>query len=162
MAGKTKPKCTRRVWDRLNPITVALNAATLLNTSERQQVMAPLTSAMDALRRGQSTERQWLHLATCAQLGMCIDDQRIVTGLRDHFKAADLALCHINERAMTTGTWRAPTCYGHELATLETMITLYEFQISKLAAGEYRRAIALAKARQLTHGGKVVKDGVTS
>jgi hypothetical protein len=156
MSGKTKPKRVRRVWDRLNPITVALNASTLFTEAEREKLMTPLRSAMTALRQGAATEFQWLQLATAAQVALCIEDLGIVRGLRQHFKDADHALCVINERAIAGGAWRAPTCYGHELVTMDTLLTLYAYQITQLAAGEYRKAVALAKARQLTHGGKVV------
>jgi hypothetical protein len=157
MSGRTKPKRTRRVWDCLNPITVALNASTLFTQAERDSVMAPRRDAMAALRRGQATELQWLHLATCAQVALCIEDLGVVKGLRQQFTEADRALCQIDQRARTPSGWRPPTCYGHELVTLDTLITLHAFQIEQLSAGEYRRAIALAKARQLTHGGKIVR-----
>ena len=157
MSGKTKPKRVRRVWDRLNPITVALNASTLFTEAEREKLMVPVREAMAALRQAACTEWQWLQLATCAQLALCIEDQGIVRGLREQLKEADYALCQIDERARTSGPWRPPTCYGHELATIDTLLTLYAFQITQLSAGEYRRAVALAKARQLTHGGKIVR-----
>ena len=157
MAGKTKPKRVRRVWDRLNPLTVAVNASTLFTDAEREKLMTPLRSAMTALRQGTATEFQWLQLATAAQVALCIEDQGVVRGLRQHFQEADDVLCAINQRAITTGAWRAPTCYGHELITMDTLLTLYAYQITHLAAGEYRKAVTLAKARQMTHGGKVVR-----
>lgn len=156
MSGRTKPKRTRRVWDRLNPITVALNASTLFNDSEREDLMKPLREAMAALRQGACTESQWLQLATCVHVALCIEDQGVVRGLRPNFTEANNALSHIHDRAMSTGTWRAPTCYGHELNTMDTLLTLYAYQVNHLAAGEYRSAVRLAKARQMTHGGKVV------
>lgn len=159
MAGRTKPKRTRRVWDgKLNPIEVALNAATKLTAEERAGVMKPRRESLDALRRGEATELQWIHLATCAQVAMCIEDQGIVRGLRQHFEAADLALCAIADRGHTTGAWRAPTCYGPELASIDTLLMLHAFQIEQLSAKEYRRAIELAKARQLTNGGRIVRE----
>jgi hypothetical protein len=84
----------------------------------------------------------------------------VVKGLREQFAEADRALCDIDQRARTPSGWRPPTCYGHELVTLDTLITLHAFQIEQLSAGEYRRALALAKARQLTHGGKIVRETV--
>lgn len=158
MSGRTKPKRTRRVWDRLNPISVALNASTLFTEAEREKLMLPVREAMAALRQAACTEWQWLQLATCVQVALCIEDQGIVRGLREQLKEADLALCHIDERARPSGTWRAPTCYGHELVSIDTLLTLYAFQITQLSAGEYRRAVTLAKGRQLTHGGKVVRE----
>lgn len=157
MSGKTKPKRVRRVWDCLNPITVALNASTLFTEAEREKLMLPVREAMAALRQATCTEWQWLQLATCTQVALCIEDQGIVRGLREQLTEADRALCNIDEPARTTGAWRAPTCYGHELVTMDTLLTLYAFQITQLAAGEYRRAVTLAKARQLTHGGKIVR-----
>ena len=159
MAGRTKPKRTRQVWDgKLNPLSVALNAATLLTQDERDRLMQPLREAMAALRQGKATETNWLRLATCAQVAICIEDQGVVRGLRQHFNDADVALCAIADRAHATGAWRSPTCYGHELVTLDTMLQLYAFQIAQLSAKEFRRAAALAKARQLTYGGRVEEE----
>lgn len=156
MSGKTKPKCVRRVWERVNPITVALNASTLLTKPEREQIMAPLREARDALRKGACTERQWLFIAVATQVALCIENKGIVRGLREQITAAHQALCAIDERARTTGRWRAPTCYGHELVSVDTLVTLHAFQISQLAANEFRDAVALAKAHQRTFGKAVM------
>jgi hypothetical protein len=157
MAGGTKPKRRRQVWERLNPLTVAINAATLLTASEREQLLAPPLAAMQALRTGQCTETGWLHLVTCGHVALCIEEQGIVRGLKAELAESDQALVHIVERATASGVWKAPTCYGHELAAVSTMLTLHAFQIGKLSAKEYRNAVALAKARHLTQGGKVGK-----
>lgn len=158
MAGRTKPKRTRRVWDgKLNPLEVALNAATLLTQEERDRLMQPLREAMASLRQGKATEFEWLRLATCVKVAICIEDEGVVRGLREHLNEADEALCGIADRAHATGAWRSPTCYGHELVTVDTLLDLYEFQTAQLSAKEFRRAAALAKARQLTGRGKVVE-----
>lgn len=163
MAGRTKPKRTRRVWDgKLNPLEVAINAATRLTKDERDRLMQPMIDAMAGLRQGKATEIDWLRLATCAQVAICIEDQGVVRGLREHLHEADLALSSIAERAHATGAWRPPTCYGHELVTVDTLLELYAFQIAQLSAKEFRRAAALAKARQLTERGNVVEEPAAS
>lgn len=160
MAGRTKPKRTRRVWDgKLNPMSVAMNASTLLTKAEREAQMWPIRAALLALRQGKATEFEWLRLATCAQVAICIEDQGVVRGLRQQFTEADVALCAIADRAHATGAWRPPTCYGHELVAVDTLVDLYAFQIANLSAKELRRAAALAKARQLTGRGQAVQEG---
>lgn len=159
MAGRTKPKRTRVVYTKTNPVQAAINACTLFTPAERAALLAPLQQAMHALRTAALTEWQFLQLATCAQVAMCIEDQRVVKGLRDHIKLAQGALIELSGRAMRSGTWRPPTCYGAEIEVIDTMLHLYAFQVGQLSAAEYRRAVALAKARQLTSGGRAVQIG---
>lgn len=154
MAGGTKPKRRRQVWERLNPLTVAINAATLLTRDEREQLVGPPRQAFEALRQGRCTEEGWLHLVTCGHVALCIEEQGIVRGLKQQLTASDVALVAIEARATAAGAWKAPTCYAHELESVGTMLELYTYQIAQLSAKEYRNAVALAKARHLTHGGK--------
>lgn len=154
MAGGTKPKRRRQVWERLNPITVALNAATLLTTTEREQLLGPPREALEALRQGRCTETQWLHLVTCGHVALCIEAQGVVRGLHAELMESDRALVNIQARATAGQAWKAPTCYGHELVSVGTMMTLHAFQIEQLSAKEYRNAVALAKARHLSRRAK--------
>lgn len=156
MSGKTKPKRRRQVWERLNPLTVALNAATLLTSTERGQLLGPPRDALEALRQGRCTEPQWLHLVTCGHVALCIEQQGVVRGLHREFMESDQALVNIHARATASGGWKAPTCYGHELVSVGTMLTLHAFQIEQLSAKEYRNGVALAKARHLSHRAREV------
>lgn len=154
MAGGTKPKRRRRVWQEIDPMSVALNAATLLTQNERERLVGPLREAMDALRRGCCSQKGWIDLVTNGHVALCIEEQGIVRGLQEHLVASDRALVDIQARATAAGGWTPPTCYGHELSAVDTMIDLYAFQIGKLSAKEYRNAVALAKARHLSHRAK--------
>ena len=155
MAGGTKPKRRRQVWERLNPLTVAINAATLLTERERTEILQPIREALDALRRGVCTPLQMVHLGVCCQMAMTIEKQGIVRGLRQQISEADQALYNIDQRAHSTGRWVPPTCYGHELVTISSLVEFYGFQISQLSAKEFRSSVAVTRANVRTFG-KVV------
>ena len=157
MSGKTKPRTRRRVWPLLDPVRVALNNATALTPEEKARLLTPPKNAYEALRRGQCTEDQWVELAHCCQVAICIEDGGIVKGLRDRLNAADQTLGDIYARATAQpGTpWRAPTLYARELDTVQTMLTAFEFQTGQLSAQEYRAAVNLAIAHQRQRGGEL-------
>lgn len=152
MSGKTKPKCVRRKWARVDPVTVAINAATLLTERERTEILQPIREAMDALRKGVCTPGQMIQLGVCCQMAMTIENKGIVRGLRQQISEADQALYNIDQRAHATGRWVSPTCYGHELVTVDSLVTFYAFQISQLSAKEFRNAAAVTKANVRTFG----------
>lgn len=157
MSGKTKPRSRRRVWPLLNPVRVALNNATALTAEEKERLLAPPRAAFEALRRGQCSEAQWVELCNCHLVAQAIEDGGIVKGLRDQLNAADRALGAIYVRATTQpGTaWRAPTLYAHEIETVQTLITAFEFQTGQLSAQEYRAAVDLAIAHHRQRGGEI-------
>lgn len=154
MSGGTKPRKKRRVWEKLNPITVALNSSTRYTDKELAGLLAPLVEAQDALRKGQLTQQQWVILATNNHLAVCIEAQGIVKGLGDQLLGAQVALRTIESRAVSTGTWKPPTCYAAELLAIDDQLFAFKFQMQNLAANEFQEAVRVAKARENSYFSK--------
>lgn len=160
MAGKTKPKCRRHVVQVQNPVALALNTATCLTPKEVKDVMASVHRAVEAMRTGTATVDNWLNLVTAVSVGISIEDQGVVKGLRTQLQEADVLLAKIEARATASGPWRSPTLYAHELVAIKELATLHEFQIKQLSAGEFQKAVRLAIARFKDRGAKA-KAGAT-
>lgn len=158
MAGKTKPKRRRQVRELLNPIRVAINAATRLTDAEIAGVMQSIDAAAEAMRTGTATAANWLNLVTAAQVAICIEEQGLVRGLYEPLHEADRALAAIEARARAaTGQWSAPTLYAAELLAIRELVHLHRFQIRQLSAGEFRAAVRRAIALQRSRGGRVLR-----
>jgi hypothetical protein len=158
MSRKTTPYARRPHRIAENPIGLAIANATAFNAEELRQLLAPARAAMAAMRQGQATEQDWIHLVTAASTGLSIERQGVVKGVREPLQEADQALAIIATRAMAAGRWKAPTLYAHEINTLDTLVQIHAFQLESLSWGEFKAAQAHAAADTLRRGGKVLKS----
>lgn len=158
MTRKTTAYARRPRHIAMNPIGLAIATATAFTGEELRQLLAPAKAGLDAMRKGQATEDDWIHLVTAASTGISIERQGIVKGVGEPLHEADQALATIANRAMATGRWRAPTLYSHEINTLDTLLQIHAFQLKSLSAGEFKAAQAHAAADTLRRGGKILKS----
>lgn len=153
----TRKRSTYRPrWARPLPMDVARSQATRLTPDELAKVMVPLRGALDQLRRGLASDHDWAVLAGSLGMAQTIERQRVVRGLTEHLQAADRALAAIEARASSTGRWRSPTLYFHEIDDVGTFVDLHEFQLQQLSYGEFRRAYTTTEGQARSRGAEVV------
>lgn len=156
MNGLKKPRQVR--WPKhVDTMRTAKMRATRLTAAERADVLKPMLDSFTALRQGIATEWHWTQVASAICVALAIDEQGIVRGLRAHLVAADVALLAIAERAKPDmdGAWKPTSLHYHELDAISCAIDLHKYQLEQLAACEFHRAVAAAKAQILKDGGKV-------
>lgn len=142
-----------------NPIGRAISNVTKLSDAERETVMAPLRSAVAALRRGVGTEFDWQFAASAVNAGDAIESLGVVRGLAGHLKEIDRALQCIRQRAIESAAWRAPALYYEERDLLDLLLDLHNHQVRNLSFGEYTRAVDKAVQQTRSNGGRVVDVG---
>lgn len=154
MSRKRSNRRARPLW---NPLVVARNQATALTPAELAQVMVPLRTAFEQLRRGLASDSDWCVLAGSVGMAGNIEKQGVVRGLSEHLAAADRTLVAIEARATQAGPWRSPTLYFSEIDALHTFVDLHEFQLKQLSYGEFRRAYLTTEGQVRSRGGAVVR-----
>lgn len=154
----TRNKKTRRPY-RPRPVTahtmtLALHYAAKPAKADCDDVLAPLKTALRALREGVAIEYQWSIAAGAVNVAMAIEQQGAVTGLRGHLQAAEAALQAIYDRAIRTGggRWIRVTLYGSEIEQLQLFFELHEFQIKQLGRAEFLAAIDAAQKEIIREG----------
>lgn len=127
---------------------LALHFAAKPAAADRNDVLAMLGTALQALREGVATEYQW---SIAAGSG-------IVRGLLGHLKAAEQALQDIYDRALRTGGghWVRVTLYYQELDALHTFLDLHTFQVHQLGRAEFLAAISAAHKDTIAQGHTVM------
>lgn len=141
MATSSKPR--RKYRPRpvaANPIKLAIRRASLIPPDEIAAVLTPVRQAFTAMREGVATEAQWVILAGSVQLGLSIERQGVVRGVRGHLTAAEAALGAIKHRAMERGTWAPTSMYWQEIEALDTFLAIHRHQLENLSDGEWREA----------------------
>jgi len=151
-----RPTRRPRYRPRIDNLSLALCRAARLMPHEIDEALHLVRPALAALRQGVATELQWSALASAIEVALAIEDQRVVKGLREHLKSAELAMSEISKRAMATGTWCQVELHLQELDDVAEGIRLYEFQLEQLSAGELARAVATARTRVCQAGGLVI------
>ena len=142
----------------VNTVGMAISRATLLTEGEQEHLMQPSREGFERMRRGQATEMDWIHLVTICAIGLSIEEQGVVRGLREVLTEADEALAAIGARAMAGGSgWHSPTLYARELDQVQTLLRMHAFQLSKITWGEHRRAWKHAAGCVAQRGGRTVK-----
>jgi hypothetical protein len=135
-----------------NTMTIAKLNAAHLTSQELLEVITPAQNAFRALREGVATELQWAMCASAMNIALRIETQGVVRGLYEHLHSAELCLCEIYKRGMSTGTWLSPEVYLQEIDTLATAIDLHHYQIEQLSAAELRRAVKAAVSEVSSSG----------
>lgn len=143
MNGRKKPRQPR--WPaRVDSMRLAIVSASCLTDAEVTVLLEPVRAGFDAARQGQATSDNWSNLAMACAVGQVIERQGVVRGLGEHLSSADAALQAIAARCETPEGWRRTPLYFHEIDALRAFVDLHEFQIKKLSAAEYKRAVAVA------------------
>jgi hypothetical protein len=141
----------------VNMLAVVVNRATRLTPTEVDQVMRPIHSSLTALRQGVANDVQWGVLCSAIEVGLAIEDQGVVRGLRGHLCAAEEDLASIGRRALDeSGNWRPTALDFHELEHITEAVRLHQYQIEQLSAGELAKIHQAAKSRVLQDGGRVI------
>jgi hypothetical protein len=156
MATSTKPR--RKYRPRpvaANPIKLALRRASRIPPAEIAAVMEPTKAAFRAMREGVGAEGDWIILAGGVELGLSIERQGVVRGVRGHLTAAEDALRAIKHRAMESRAWKCTPLYWQEIEALDSFLLIHQHQLENLSEGEWRRAHEHATAVVLSAGGQV-------
>lgn len=130
----------------VNTIEYVKNRATRLTDEERAAMLAPARDGFKALREGVATFEQWGAVATAVTVGVAIEDQGIVAGMRGHFQEAKRALHAVWQRvecsAPDGAAWgRSTALYFDEIAAIREILHLHDFQLQQLAISELHAAI---------------------
>lgn len=143
MNGRKKPRQSR--WPaRVDSMRLAIVRASCLTDAEIAVVLAPVRQALAATRQACATSTDWSNLAMACAVAEAIERQGVVRGLAGHLRNADAALQAIAARSDTAKGWQRTPLYFHEIDALNTFVDLHEFQIKKLSAAEYQRAVTTA------------------
>lgn len=137
---------------------LALHFAAKPAAADRNDVLAMLCTALQALREGVATEHQWSIAAGSVTVALAIERRGIVRGLLGHLKAAAQALQDIYDRALRTGggRWVRVTLYYQELDALHTFLDLHTFQVHQLGRAEFLAAIDAAHKDTIAQGHTVM------
>lgn len=131
-------------------MAIAKARATRLTAEEVSDTMAPSRLSLIALREGRASENHHCILHTVIALAEVIEEQGVVRGLQQYWKAADQAMAAIRQRARAKGGWTPPVLRGSELAVITEAIDLHAWQIAQLSARELAGAARLLIARTQT------------
>ena len=148
MHGQKKPRQPRPLK---NPIISVALYATLLTEAEVQHHMAPIRRCEAQLAQGAASSTQLSVLETSIKISQQVEKSRIVTGLADIIEAGRAALYAIRQRSCSDdNTWQPATPTADELDAVTTAMTMHQFQLRKVTAGEIckitDRIIAQAKS----------------
>ena len=156
----TRKHTRRTVRATHNPFLVARNQATRLTPIELDQVMVPLRAVAKRMREGLASHDDHATLDGSMRMAKSIEQQGIVRGLAGHLADIERALVAIGQRACaSTGSWKAPTLYFHEIEALQLFLDLHLFQIQQLSFAEFRRAYDLTVAHVRSERIPVVQMG---
>ncbi len=143
-----------------NPIAIALQGASVLSAAEVKTIIAPAKDALERMRQGIGTLRDWQHLASAVNISKAIERQGIVRGLAGHLKAAESALAHIHKRAEDEAD--SPYPYALHLGEIEVLATaielLFDYQLRQLSRRELRAAVTYAENEIRSTGGEVIDE----
>lgn len=136
-------------------MTLAMHFAAKPSEEDRNDVLGMLSTAIQALREGVATERQWAIAAGAVTVALAIERKGIVRGLMEHLVTAGNALEAIHARALRAGggRWIRVTLYFYEIEALNDLLWLHKLQLSKLGRTEFLAAIDTAQKRVVIDGG---------
>lgn len=152
----------RRRAQLTNPIAIALQQASGFTRAELSRIKAQLRGHYDALRTGNGTLHHFAGVCTFVELGLAIESQGVVRGLREQFQSAERFLLKAKGRAEQGGGWVNPVLTGLQLTHLDVLIGLHLFQLRQLSYGEYRSAWRLMVGRVTSSGGNVLREEVAA
>lgn len=145
-AGRVQTRATRppRI---VNAVDYVKLRATSLTKAERRDMLAPAQAGFQALREGVATYLEWAAVVTAIGRAQAIEALGIVTGMIEHFDAADVALAAVAARVRTAhrgAAWgRCTPLYFAEIAAIEEALDLHYHQLEFPAVSEIRKAEAL-------------------
>jgi len=157
----TRKTTVRRRLALSNPMALALHKASGFTRAELARIEAQLRGHFDALRAGHGTRHHFAGVSTFVELGLAIESQGVVRGLRDRFQAAERLLLQLKGTAERQGAaaWANPILTGPQIAMLDELVDLHLFQLKQLSYGEYQAAWRLMVGRVTSSGGEVLVDG---
>ncbi len=141
----------------VNTMDMAKWRAALVGEAGVQEIMSSLTAAYETMREGLASHNDWALLASAMNTAQAIEKLGVVRGVRHDLQLGELALQAVEQRAMSSGGWRAPVLYAQELGDIRFSLQLHEFQIKRLSNGEMMQAIAAAQAEVIGSGGRILK-----
>ena len=112
--------------------------------------------AVEAFRLGCGTRAHWLRLRTFVNVGLAIEEQGIVRGLKEPLMEAHFALQAMSARMEKTGIWVPGALRAIELEAIRALVDWHLAQLSKLSNSEYDAAYDLARGHVTSAGGEVV------
>ena len=112
--------------------------------------------AVEAFRLGRGTLAHWLRLCTFVNVGLAIEEQGIVRGLKEPLMEAHFALQAMSERMEKTGAWVPGALRAIELEAIRALVDWHLAQLSKLSNSEYDAAYRLAVGHVTSEGGEIV------
>lgn len=142
----------------INPVALALRNAGKLPEHERAQILAPVQHSLARLCEGVAAYEDWAALASACNVGLAIERQGVVRGLREHLHSTELTLQAIRHRARDDAGRFPYALHLQEIEQLRTFVTIHEFQLSQLSRGEYNEAVDRAIGEVRSTGGKVFRD----
>lgn len=137
----------------VNTLKAAKARAAKLTKQEVETLTASMRNAMVAMREGRANLRDWIELACACTVAQCIEARGVVRGLSEHLNLASKALESIYARASQTADWTPTALYFHELDALDTLASLFAYQLSQLSGAEYEHAHRAALSRGIQTGG---------
>lgn len=153
MSRNKKPrKAYRPRQVAVNTLELALWRAAKPAKADREDVLATLDGAVQALCAGVATELDWSIAAGAVSVAKAVERQGIVRGLGEHLASAEAALQQIYDRCRTSSMWLRPTLSIQEVDTLRLMLELHTFQVENLGRAEFLSAIGSAQQHTVAQG----------
>lgn len=135
---------------------------TRLTRTEIARIMLPCWVALQAVREGRITYKQWVVLCTAAHVARAIEDLGVIRGQREIIDDAERALDDIGQRCgATASAWKPKACTGPAITALADLVSAHSRQVHELTYGEYTAAADKAVARVATDGGQVFRMEAT-
>ena len=161
--GRTTPASTHSRRLLRNPIAYACEGAQVMPASKQQRLSRHAVAAVEAMRLGHYTYRDWQHVTAWINILCAINDQGVITQTPPYLAKADEALRAIYHRASGADArtdqhpsrWQPTALWHHELDAVRLLIDLVHFTLQTVSTREYEAAHALAVARIKTERGIV-------
>jgi len=142
--------------ERMDGITATSMHTTRLTAPELERLLRPIQLGLARAREGRCSHEDYVSLCTAMHKARAIDDMRIFRGLRAMIDAAEQPLRNLEQRALASGTWCAPTLYAAEITALDDLVFAYRTMVLEVTYAEFVRADSLAVARVASAGGEVL------
>lgn len=126
-------------------LSTAVYRACKISQADRVLVMQPSLKAVESLRKGQCTHRQWAAMRAAIEVAQGIESQGVIKGLQAHLDSASQALNAIYERSIQSDGWTSGAVYAHELNAITEAVRLHKFQLDQLGRGELIDALNAIK-----------------
>lgn len=160
-SGKARSQHSRRrMFDTLE---YASEGAAKVAPAEAARIMAPARRAVEAMRQGKGSYRDWQHVTSWINILAAVNDKGVIRGMLPYIAQIEEYTRAIYARAAGGDArtderpdhWNAPTLYHHELDSLRLVLDLARTVFDHLSLREYEEAYALAVARIRTARGIV-------